>query len=69
MAEKELAVCGECGSLFFKDSSPMEALCPECAHALYGYPNCYHVFQNGRCIYCYWDGSESEYVKHLKKIK
>ncbi len=37
MAEKELAVCDECGSLFFKGSSQMMGLCPECAHVLYGY--------------------------------
>ena len=37
MAEKELAVCDECGSLFLKGSSQMMGLCPECAHVLYGY--------------------------------
>ena len=37
MAEKELALCDECGSLFFKGSSQMMGLCPECAHILYGY--------------------------------
>ena len=52
MAEKELAVCDECGSLFFKGSSQMMGLCPECAHILYGYPNCDHHFQNGRCVNC-----------------
>ena len=31
MTEKELAVCDECGSLFFKGSSQMMGLCPECA--------------------------------------
>ena len=41
------------------------ALCPECAHILYGYPNCGHVFKNGRCIYCYWDGSRSKYIEWL----
>ena len=40
MAEKELALCDECGSLFFKGSSQMMGLYPECAHILYGYPNC-----------------------------
>ena len=29
MAEKELAVCDECGSLFSKGSSQMMGLCPE----------------------------------------
>lgn len=65
VSEKELAVCDECGSLFFKESSQMETLCPECAHILYGYKNCDHKFQDGRCIYCYWDGTKSEYVKKL----
>lgn len=67
MKKKELAVCDECGSLFFKERSKMKALCPECAHILYDYPNCSHHFQNGRCIFCYWDGSESDYIKYLKK--
>ena len=69
MAEKELALCDECGSLFFKGSSQMMGLCPECAHILYGYPNCPHRFQNGRCMNCYWDGSKSDYIRHLKKIE
>ena len=41
----------------------MMGLCPECAHVLYGYPNCSHHFQNGRCVHCYWDGSKSMYIK------
>ena len=53
MAEKELAVCDECGSLFF--------------NGLYGYPSCPHRFLNGRCVNCYWDGSKSEYIKHLEE--
>ena len=52
--KKEFAVCNECGSLFFKGSSQMMALCPECAHILYGYPNCPHHFQNGRCGESSW---------------
>ena len=67
MAEKELAVCDECGSLFFKGSSQMMGLCPECAHVLYGYPNCDHHFQDGRCVNCYWDGSKSVYIKKLNQ--
>lgn len=55
--------CDECGSLFFKGSSQMMGMCPECAHVLYGYPNCPHHFQNGQCVNCYWDGSKSEYIK------
>ena len=30
MSEKELAVCDECGSLFFKGSSQMMGLCQNC---------------------------------------
>ena len=61
----EYSICDECGSEFLKLSSKMMALCPECAHILYGYPNCAHDFKNGRCIYCHWDGSQSEYIKWL----
>ena len=45
MAKKEPAVCDEYGSLFFKGSSQMMGLCPECAHILYGYPNRPHIFR------------------------
>lgn len=31
------------------------------------YPNCPHRFLNGRCVNCYWDGSKSEYIKHLEE--
>lgn len=39
--------------------------CPECAHILYGYPKCEHIFKSGKCIYCLWDGSQSGYMKSL----
>ena len=45
----------------------MMGLCPECAHVLYGYPNCDHHFQDGRCVNCYWDGSKSVYIKKLNQ--
>lgn len=64
--EKRIVICDECESLFFSESSKMSGLCPECAHILYGYPNCAHDFRNGRCLKCYWDGSESDYIKFLK---
>ena len=32
--------------------------------AFYGYPNCNHVFENGRCVLCYWDGNKSDYLKN-----
>lgn len=66
MDKKERAICDECGSEFLKKSSHMINLCPECAHYLYGYTNCKHIFENGKCIYCYWNGSESNYIKWLK---
>lgn len=40
----------------------MPQLCPECAHRLYGYPNCDHDFVDGRCRLCRWDGSVSNYL-------
>ncbi|MCI9081699.1 MAG: hypothetical protein HFI70_05175 [Lachnospiraceae bacterium] len=63
MDKNEYVRCGECGSEFLKSSSKMASLCPECSHILYGYPNCAHIFKNGRCINCCWDGSRSEYTK------
>ncbi len=67
MLENELSICDECGSAFLKASSKMVSLCPECAHILYGYSNCKHVFRNGKCMYCYWNGSKSELVKRYTK--
>jgi hypothetical protein len=43
----------------------MDALCPECAHHLYGYPNCDHAFVNDGCSRCGWDGSRSRYIRSL----
>ena len=63
--DRELAVCDECGSLFFRDSSQMMSLCPECAGILYGSPPCEHSFLEGRCRHCYWDGSRSKYILSL----
>lgn len=59
------ATCDECGSTYFAGESRMAALCPECSHHLYGYPNCEHHMIAGRCAKCGWDGSVSEYVLHL----
>ena len=63
---KDIAVCEECGSKYLASKSKMASLCPECAHVLYGYENCDHVFENGKCALCLWDGSVSEYIKSLK---
>jgi len=57
--------CDECGSAYFADASAMAALCPECAHHLYGYDPCEHDFIGGRCARCGWDGSRSPFVRGL----
>jgi len=59
--------CDECGSPFFAGSSPMVALCPECAHWLYGYANCEHQISDGACHRCGWDGAVSAYVESRKR--
>lgn len=66
MNEKEIGICEECGSEFLKSRSKMMSLCTECAHILYGYEKCDHVFENGKCVKCLWDGKQSEFVKSLK---
>ena len=63
--QKEIKTCDECGSKFYASASKMQSLCPECASILYGYENCNHVFENGRCVKCFWDGSRSEYVREM----
>ena len=64
-----IAVCDECGSEYLASTSKMASLCPECAHVLYGYENCNHVFKDGKCTLCLWDGSRSEYIRSLKQDK
>jgi len=64
---KEKQVCDECGSEYYKAASKMASLCPECSHFLYGYENCRHNFESGRCLKCFWDGSVSDYIEYLKK--
>lgn len=60
-------ICSECESPFFAKASPMAGLCMECAAVIYGYENCAHYFQDGRCLHCGWDGSRSDYVTSLTK--
>ena len=60
-----VAICDECGSDYLKSTSKMTALCPECSHVLYGYQNCNHKFNGGKCIFCLRDGSKSKYIKSL----
>ena len=62
---KKTGICDECGSEFLRSCSEMKGLCPECAHILYGYENCDHVFKDGRCIRCLWNGNKSEYIRSL----
>ena len=62
---RPMRTCEECGSLYVADASVMAALCPECAHHLYGYAACAHAFVEGRCARCGWDSSRSPYVRRL----
>ncbi len=73
MSEREAKTktCDECNSLYFDASSPMEALCPECSHWLYGYDRCEHEFETesqsspgGRCRKCFWDGTVTAFVRN-----
>lgn len=61
-SEKSLTTCDECESEYYTISSRMGSLCPNCSHLLYGYDNCPHEFENGRCVKCYWNGSVSEFL-------
>ena len=65
MSDSKLSVCSECGSKYIAASSKMKAMCPECASILYGDENCDHVFKDGRCIKCFWDGNRSAYIQRL----
>lgn len=64
--EPATKTCDECESLFFAPASKMSGLCPECAHHIYGYLNCNHIFVQNTCSKCGWDGSTSEYIRHIK---
>ncbi len=66
MTTRATTQCDECGSPFFKDSSTMMGLCPECAHVVYGYPPCVHAFDDvGVCTLCGWDQSRSTYIEKV----
>lgn len=32
---------------------------------MYGYENCSHHFENGRCVECFWNGHTSEYLRKI----
>jgi len=63
---KSIIICDECGSEYYLNSSKMTNLCPECSHILYGYENCNHNFESGRCLKCFWNGNTSDYSMKLK---
>ena len=65
MNDNTTGICDECGSEFNKSKSKMLSLCPECAHLLYGYENCDHVFRNGKCVKCLWNKNRSKYLKNI----
>jgi predicted RNA-binding Zn-ribbon protein involved in translation (DUF1610 family) len=65
MENNIIGTCVECGSEFLKSKSKMEELCPECAYWLYGYENCKHIFKDGKCTICLWNGNKSDYIKSL----
>jgi len=64
-----LNTCDECGSEYYKDTSQMANLCPQCAYVLYGYKNCIHQLVNGRCTKCYWDGSKTTYLEGIQSVE
>lgn len=64
---KEIKGCNECESEYYADTSKMKHLCPNCSHFLYGYANCDHRMEHGRCTKCYWNGNTTEYIKGLKQ--
>lgn len=57
------STCDECQSSYFTLSSKIASLCPNCAHKLYGYPNCSHHFTDGICVECGCNGQDSDYIK------
>ncbi len=68
MNDHSIGICDECGSEYVLEKSKMKSLCPNCAHMIYGYENCKHIFKQGRCVKCLWNGNKSEYVRWLQKI-
>ena len=65
--EREIRKCAECESDYYADSSQMLELCVECSHYLYGYLNCIHQMEKGRCVLCYWDGSSTVFIDGIKR--
>lgn len=63
---REIKICDECESEYYADTSEMRKLCPDCSHYLYGYPNCKHEFNSGRCTKCFWNGESTNFILGLK---
>ena len=63
----EIGTCDECGSKYYLNTSKMVNLCPECSFVLYGYENCNHNFENGRCLKCLWNGSVSNFIRNINE--
>jgi hypothetical protein len=61
-----ISKCQECQSQYFSKTSRMIDFCPDCAHYLYDLENCDHIFENGRCVKCYWNGKTSDFIEQLK---
>jgi|GEM_PF-826184 len=56
------SICDECGSAFHPKATKMAGLCAECAHRLYAYLACAHVFAGGSYAKCGWDGGVSAFL-------
>lgn len=69
MSSETINTCNECGSSYLAKASQMMALCPECAHQLYGYENCPHEIENVRCKKCGWDGSVSTFLRNRELMR
>ncbi|MFC4805188.1 hypothetical protein [Filifactor villosus] len=63
--DKKVKICDECSRTYFEYSSKMAQLCPHCAHILYGYPDCGHVFEAYRCVKCLYHHNKEEYIDKL----
>ncbi|RZJ99752.1 MAG: hypothetical protein EOO46_22055 [Flavobacterium sp.] len=62
---KLINVCDECGSEYYLQTSQMTSLCPNCSQLLYGYDNCLHQFEDGRCVKCYWNGDTTKFLNDM----
>jgi len=66
--DSSIKICDECSSEYYKETSQMDNLCPECSNIMYGYENCEHQFENGRCTKCFWNGNKSSLLPKSKDL-